>query len=347
MKKLLSLILATAAIATGFGGCSGASSSSGAAQQASSEDPITLKLTHSLSTTSQYQAGAEYFKQLVEERSGGAITVEIYPNAQLGAERDTFEGLTLGTVDIALGTASVLGQTFTMDTDVFSLPFLCNDSEEFYALLDSDLAKEIFSGTADHGAEVLTCYDSGFRQLSNGVRPVNGVADCAGLKIRTPESSMYVDTMEALGISPSTLAWSEVFSALQTGVVDGQETPIAVFTSSGLGEVQKHFAFINYMNDPIAMVASTSFLSKLTEEQQQLIREAAYESAVYEREWLADYEASCIQENEETFGVAFTYPDTAEFQERVTGVYESYGNQELLAQVQEFLASARGAEETT
>ena len=120
-----------------------------------------------------------------------------------------------------------------------------------------------------------------------------------------------------------------------------------MFTSSGLGEVQKHFAFINYMNDPIAMVASTSFLSKLTEEQQQLIREAAYESAVYEREWLADYEASCIQENEETFGVAFTYPDTAEFQERVTGVYESYGNQELLAQVQEFLASARGAEETT
>lgn len=304
-----------------------------------SGESITLKLTHSLSTSSQYQAGAEYFKQLVEERTNGAIVVEIYPSAQLGAERDTFEGLSIGTVDIALGTASVLGQTFTLDTDVFSLPFLYSDSEELYTLLDSDLADEIFSGAANYGAEVLTCYDSGFRQLSNAKRPVNSVADCKGLKIRTPESSMYVDTMEAIGISPSTLAWSEVFSALQTGVVDGQETPLAVFTSSGLGEVQKYFAFINYMDDPIAMVASTAFMNKLSAEQQEIVREAAYESAVYEREWLAEYEKSCIAQNEKDFGVEFTYPDTNEFKELVGGVYASYGNQELLAKVQDFIAA--------
>lgn len=342
MKKFASLFFALVLIAVILSGCGGTTNSTDKSTEPVSDDTqeaITLKLTHSLSTTSQYQAGAEYFKKLVEDRTGGAVLVEIYPSAQLGAERDTFEGLSIGTVDIALGTASVLGQTFSLDTDVFSLPFLFSNSTELYTLLDSDLADEIFSGTTSHGAEVLTCYDSGFRQLSNNTRPVNSVADCKGLKIRTPESSMYVDTMESLGISPSTLAWSEVFSALQTGVVDGQETPIAVFTSSGLGEVQKYFAFINYMDDPIAMVASTSFLSKLNSEQQQIIRDAAYESAVYEREWLADYEQSCIAENEEQFGVEFTYPDTNEFKALVSGVYDSYSNQELLSKVQEFIAS--------
>lgn len=348
MKKRVSFILVLLLVLalTGCGGKSGETNGGNTGDafpsvstpaSSSQGGTITLKLTHSLSTSSQYQAGAEYFKELVEERSGGQITVEIYPNAQLGAERDTFEALQLGTVDIALGTCGVLGQTFTLDTDVFSLPFLFSDGEALYNLLDSDLATEIFSGTANNGAEVLTCYDSGFRQLSNSIRPINSVADCAGLKIRTPESSMYVDTMEALGISPSTLAWSEVFSALQTHVVDGQETPIAVFTSSGLGEVNQYFAFINYMDDPIAMVASTSFMNKLTDEQQQIIREAAYESAVYERQWLADYEKSCVDSLTADFGVEFTYPDTSEFQALVGGVYDSYQNQELLAKVQAFL----------
>ena len=350
MKKRLSFILALMLALTlaGCGGASGgtsggsaapadASSSESAPSGSAPAGAVTLKLTHSLSTSAQYQAGAEHFKELVEERTGGAIAVEIYPNAQLGAERDTFEALQLGTVDIALGTCGVLGQTFTLDTDVFSLPFLFSDSEALYGLLDSDLAAEIFSGTAKNGAEVLACYDSGFRQLSNSVRPIHSVADCAGLKIRTPESSMYVDTMEALGISPSTLAWSEVFSALQTHVVDGQETPIAVFTSSGLGEVNQYFAFTNYMDDPIAMVASTNFMNKLTDEQQQIIREAAYESAVYERQWLADYEKSCVDSLTADFGVEFTYPDTSEFQALVGGVYDSYQNQELLAKVQAFL----------
>ena len=342
MKKLFILVL-TLAMLLSLAAC-GSNTTSPPAGSTDNDNntpakTITLKLTHSLSTTSQYQAGAEYFKKLVEDRTNGAIVVEIYPSAQLGAERDTFEALQLGTVDIALGTCGVLGQTFSLDTDVFSLPFLFASSEDLYNLLDSDLATEIFSGTAANGAEVLTCYDSGFRQLSNSVRPVNSVSDCAGLKIRTPESSMYVDTMEALGISPSTLAWSEVFSALQTGVVDGQETPIAVFASSGLGEVNKYFAFTNYMDDPIAMVASNIFMNKLSAEQQDIIRDAAYESAVYEREWLASYEKDCVDSLSSEFGVEFTYPDTSEFQAKVGNVYAAYKNQELLAKVQDFLAN--------
>lgn len=335
MKKLLTLILAMAMMLS-LVAC-GDTSSTDNVDGDSSTEAIHITLTHSLSTDSQYQAGAEEFKRLVEERTDGAIIVDIYPSAQMGAERDTFEGLQLGTISIAIGTASVLGQTFALDTNVFSLPFLFSDSTELYDLLDSDLAKEIFSGTEAYGAEVLTCYDSGFRQLSNSKRPINSVEDCAGLKIRTPESSMYVDTMKALGISATTLAWSEVPSALQTGVVDGQETPLAVFTSSGLGESQKYFAFINYMDDPIAMVASTAFMNRLSEEQQTIIREAAYESAVYERQWLADYEKSCVDSLVEKYGCEFTYPDTSEFQALVGDVYDSYSNQELLQKVLDYL----------
>jgi tripartite ATP-independent transporter DctP family solute receptor len=314
-----------------------------ASSTVSSDDVIIAKLSHSLTETSSYQAGAEYFKQLVEEGTEGRVQIEIYPNNQLGAERDSFEGLTIGTIDIAFGTSSVMAQTFSISTDVFGLPFLCQNSDELYALLDSDVAEEIFSATQSVGVEVLTCYDTGFRQLSNNVRPVNTLEDVKGLKIRCPQSEVYTETLSLLGASPTALAWSELFSALQTGVVDGQETGVTITETNGLGEVLKYYAYTNYMDDPIVFAVSDAFMNKLSAEDQQVVREAAYQSAVYERQWLADNEAECAKILADEWGIEFTTPtDLDEWKAAVSSIYEEYADQDTLKKVQDFLASYSG-----
>lgn len=345
---LLAVILAAMLLFTGCGGGNAGNaggSDAGTAENNQTEpdqttnEPIVAKLSHSLSTTSQYQAGAERFKELVEERTGGAIKIEIYPNNQLGAERECFEGQNLGTIEFALGTGAVLGQVCNIDSDIFSLPWLTSSEDDFFALMDSDLADEICAGSSAYGIEVMTAYNAGFRQLSNSKRPVNSIDDVKGLKIRCPESDMYIKTMEAIGISPTPLAWSDVFSSLQTGMIDGQETPVMVFCTNGLPEVQPYLAITNYMNDPILFTVSNSFMEKLTEEQREIVRAAAQESAEYERQYVRDNEQELLTQAIEDWGLEVTYPDVAPFQEAVKSVHESYKNQELLARVNEFLAA--------
>lgn len=371
MKKVFTILLCVFMIGTLMAGCangntSGTSTSeSAAAETASAEtsaetsadttaesadtsaaasgDVVVAKLSHSLTETSSYQAGAEYFKKLVEEGTDGRVEIEIYPNNQLGAERDSFEGLTIGTIDIAFGTSSVMAQTFSISTDVFGLPFLCENSDQLYALLDSDVAKDIFSATKNMGVEILTCYDTGFRQLSNNVRPVNTLADVKGLKIRCPQSEVYTETLSLLGAAPTALAWSELFSALQTGVVDGQETGVTITDTNGLGEVLKYFAYTNYMDDPIAFAVSDAFMNKLSAEDQQVVRDAAYQSAVYERQWLADNETTCAQDLTDKWGIEFTHPsDLDQWKAAVSSIYDKYADQDTLKKVQDFLASNNG-----
>lgn len=301
--------------------------------------PKVAKLTHSLSAKSHYQVGAEKFKELVESRTGGGIEIEIYPAAQLGAERDSFEGLSMGIIEFAIGTSSLLGQTYQIHTDVFALPWLYANSEQMFKLLDSDVGKNIYASSKPHGIEVLTCYASGFRQLSNSVRPVNTIEDVKGLKIRTPEAAVYVNTMEAIGASPTPLAWSEVFSALQTGVVDGQETPMSVFLSDNLGEVQKYFAFTNYMVDPIIFAVSNNFMGQLSPEEQKIVRDSAYEAALHERAFIDDLEQKGVAIMEKEYGVAVTYPDPEAFKKAVQPLYDAYRDQTALKQVQAFLTA--------
>ena len=309
-----------------------------AMQAARAGSPITAKLAHSLSATSHYQVGAEKFKELVESRTNGAVAIEIYPATQLGAERDLFEGLSMGTIEFSIGTSAVLGQTFQVTTDIFAMPWLYSSSEQFYKFMDSDLAKKIYSPLMNNGLEVLACYGSGFRQLSNNVRPINTLEDVKGLKIRCPEAAIYINTFEAIGIAPTPLAWTEVFSGLQTGVIDGQETPMSVFLSDNLGEVQKYFAFTNYMIDPIIFAVSSRFLDSLTPEQQQIVRDSAYEAAVHERRYIDELEERGVGIMEKDFNVQVTRPDPAPFQAAVKPLYDTYRDQELLREVMDFLA---------
>lgn len=346
LKRLLGLIMVPALIAAVVAGCgSGTPSGTTANNSGNSNspsgpaaDPIVIKFAHSVSSDSHYHVGAEKFKELVEERTNGAIRVDIYPSAQLGAEREVFEAMSLGNVEMCIGIDSVLAQSFGHDEyNMLLMPFLTGNTTELYGLWDSDLVKNMFEASKADNIEVLTTYNNGYRNLSNSVRPINSIDDVKGLKVRTPESSLYIDTWNALGAAPSSLAWSEVYSALQTGVMDGQEAPTMVFYTDGIYETQKYVAMLNYMNDPLLVCVSTEFMASLPEEYQKIIREAAVESAAVEREYHDATLDSIIQTLQDEYGLEFTYPDLAPFQGALQAVYAGFAHTALLQEAQDLI----------
>ena len=293
---------------------------------------ITAKMGHVVATDSAYHYGAETFARLVNEKSAGTIQIEIYPNSQLGGDRDLLEGLSMNSVQFSLPGGLTLAQ-YEPSIGVFSMPFLYETREDAYKVLDGDLAEEVFSTTIDHGFRVLGCIEKGFNQLATRETPINSLEDVQGMKIRVPESELYMQTWELLGAAPTPMAWNEVFSALQTGVVDGEEAPLSSFAASGFGEVAQHFAYINYLYDPVCITVSEAFYQSLTEEQQQILQEAAVETREIQRAWVVEDDLKKEEDLRENFGVTFYNPDLAAFQEAVQPLYDEFEDQELLNQV--------------
>lgn len=312
------------------------------AEEGSSENAVdtshaeyTAKLGHSQVTASPVHEGALYFAKLVAEKTDGRVSIEVYPSAQLGAERDLIESAGMGAVEMGLSVGSVCAQ-FQPGVDVICLPFLFETKEDVYSILDGDVGKQIFSVMENSNVTVLSHFENGFRQLGTN-REIQSIDDLKGLKLRTPEGDIYVQTWGALGVNVTSTPWNETFTALQTGVVDGEEAPLAIFSSAGFGEVTKHFAYINYMYDPLVLYVSSSWLSSLPDDLRTAVEEAAAEAAVYQRKLVTEQEETAEKELSETWGMTFTHPDLEPFQTAVQAVYDSYKYQDNLALVREAL----------
>ena len=169
-------------------------------------------------------------------------------------------------------------------------------------------------------------WENGFREMTNSKHPINSVADCAGLKIRCMENQVHMDAFSALGMDPTPMAWSEVFTALQQGVIDGQENPIAVIYSNAVYEAQDYLAITNHVYSPSMILFSKPVFEGLDPAYQTALLEAAQEAAAYERSACEDSEAEQIAEMEAA-GLEVTYPDTTEFQAAMAPVYEKYADQ--------------------
>ena len=330
MKKAISLVLALCMIlslaACGQRTDDNASTpdNTGTAEKA----VITGSISHSSAPDSTYDIGAHYFADLVKEYTDGTVILEIYPSAQLGSDKEAFEGHRMGSVDFSMPGASMLSQ-YKENIAVFNLPFLFSSREDAYKVLDSELADEIYSSTEEVGVKVLASFESGFRQVASAKKPIESLADLKGQKIRVPDGDIYVNTWRALGVSPTVLGWNDVFSGLQTGIIDGEEAPMSSFDSAGFSEIVKYFSFINYMYDPVTLCVSTMFWDKLDADQQAAVQKAAKEAAAYEREYCANLEKD-LQAKLEGEGVTFYNPDLTEFQNAVQSVYNSYADQETL-----------------
>lgn len=329
MKKIVTMFLSLAMVLS-LAACGGSSApaDSGDADTGdttSGEDTIVLRASHSTAITHPYQLGLERFAELVSEKTNGAVQIDIFHSAQLGDERANIEDLQMGTLDIAVTSTGPLGN-FVSDYLILDLPFLFTSYEHAHAVLDGEIGQNLIAKLDDVGIVGGAFWENGFREMTNSKHPINSVADCAGLKLRCMENQVHMDAFSALGMDPTPMAWSEVFTALQQGVIDGQENPIAVIYSNAVYEAQQYLAITNHVYSPSLILFSKTVFDSLDPAYQTALMEAAQEAADYERSCCEDSEAEQIAEMEAA-GVEVTYPDVAEFQAAMSPVYEKYAEQ--------------------
>jgi tripartite ATP-independent periplasmic transporter solute receptor, DctP family len=199
------------------------------------EPVVVLKAGHAVDPSHPYHRGLVEFARLIENRTNGKYRIDLYPSAQLGNERDMIEGLQLGTLDLVVTSTGPVSN-FVPRMGVVDLPYLFKNRQHAYTVLDGPIGESLLEGFKGNGIVGLAFWENGFRCLTNSRRPIKTPEDVKGLKIRTMEN---IATFKCLGASPTPMAWSEVFTSLQQGVLDGQENPISIIYHQRIYEVQK------------------------------------------------------------------------------------------------------------
>ncbi|WP_180951101.1 TRAP transporter substrate-binding protein DctP [Marasmitruncus massiliensis] len=268
-----------------------------------------LKAGHVLSTEHPYQSGLEKLDELLNERTNGEVRVEIYPSSQLGNERDLFEGCQLGTVDLALGATAPLAN-FIEGFTVFDLPYLFASKDEAYKALDGEWGKNKMDTLESVDMIGLAFWECGYFDVINSNRSIKEIKDYDGLSIRVMENNVFMATMSALGINPVPMAWSEVFTSIQNGTVDGTSNPIATIYSSNIHTIAKYFTIANMIYSPTPLIMSKATYDSLPAEYQQILRDAAQEVALYERSLVSDMEDTALVEMEKAGTEIIKFDDT-------------------------------------
>ena len=231
-------------------------------------------------------ASARKFAELVEQKSDGKIRVEVFPGGQLGAEIDQLSSLQMGTLDIATTGTNVLPEFGIKKLSAFALPYVFRNDDHFWNVIESDFAQKLLTEEpVKVGSKMIGLFylDMGPRNFFTRT-PVNSIGDMRGLKIRTPSSKIMIDTVAALGASPTPLSYSELYSAIQTGTVDGGENALEGYNTSKLYEVAPYCILDGHTRVPMLALMSESVWNKLGEENQQIIREAALETQNFNKE---------------------------------------------------------------
>jgi TRAP-type transport system periplasmic protein len=242
-----------------------------------------LRFAHTQPTSDTHHLAAERFAEIVEERSGGDLRVDIHPAGELGNDPSILEGARLGTIDIAQ-TGNPFYTRFVPKLNVLDLPFLFADYDHVYAAIDGPIGDELLAELDDHGLKGLTFWEIGFRKLTNNQRAVSTPEDVKGLKIRTTPNPAHVQAFELLGAIPTPMPFTEVYLALETGTVDGQENPLNIIRSNQFQEVQDHLSYTDHAYTVSIVSMNRGKFDGLPEEQQQILLEAAQEAATYQRD---------------------------------------------------------------
>lgn len=233
-----------------------------------------LNFAHTTAKNSHYSLGVQAFGEKLEELSGGKYQIREQAAGALGGERDLIEGLQIGSVELVISSTGPLGN-FVPETLVLDLPFLFEDYAAARSILDGEIGQGLLEKVSDNGLVALAWSENGFRHITNSAHPVTKPEDLAGLKIRTMENPVHMRAFEAAGAAPTPMAFPEVFAALQQHVVDGQENPIPVITSSNFWEVQDHLTLSGHVYSPAIILASPTIWDGLSEEEQGWFEEAA------------------------------------------------------------------------
>lgn len=318
MKRIFVLLL-VCVLALSFAFAGGASDSSG---------PKVIKVAHYYAESHPLNiALQEVFKPMVEEESGGRFQVQIYPNNTLGAEKEFMEATKIGTVEMCIAGNTISDQFPKFK--IINFPWVFSDIDSSYVVLsDPEVQNSIFEDALSVNMVGKGFVLNGVRAVSNNVRPINTVADCQGIKLRLPEVSQFVDNGRALGFNVVTMSMSEIFTALQQGVIDGQENPPTTLLTSGWYEVQKYLSMTNHQITYDWIAFSKTFWDSLSAEDQALLEKACKAFADAEVEMYKESSADDIQKLIDN-GVTvneISEENMAEFRAIGEGVIEKYAN---------------------
>lgn len=290
---------------------------------ASAQAQIPIRIGYATPANGAHAAAARGFEEALEELAPGRFTIEHFPGGSLGGERELAEALQLGSLEMAVIGSSVLGN-FVPEMMVTELPFLFRSTEHARAVLDGDVGKDLLTGLEQAGIVGLGFGEIGFRHTTNSKRPIRSVEDLEGLKIRTVENPVPLAAWRALGALPTPMAFPEVYSALQQGIIDGQENPISIIIPSKLYEPNKYLSLTRHGFTPIVLLFSKSIMDGYSEADQEAIRKAARAGVEANRRFVDQAEKDGLAELE-SMGVEIVRDiDTTEFEARTQSVYKQY-----------------------
>lgn len=285
----------------------------------------TLQLAHNAAEGNPKWDASELFAELVEEKTGGEIIVDVGGNAQYGDDVEALTQMRLGSLAFSAnsqGTTSGVIPQFS----ILGLPFLFDSLPTAWRVMDGEVGDELKQLAEEQGLVLLALWDNGIRNVSNNVRPIETPDDLDGIKIRTPPDPVTVDIFEALGANPTPMNFSELYIALQQGVVDGQENPLMNIYSSKLHEVQDYISLTGHKYESTPLLMSKVVWDSLSSEDQQAVQEAAVEAGEFNRQASLEADENLRSAMEEE-GVEFNEVDKAPFIEATQSVYDDWREQ--------------------
>lgn len=285
-----------------------------------------VTIGHTQSATSHYGVGAEAFFDTLEELSDGEWTGEQAAAGALGGERDMIEGLQIGSLDLVISSTGPLGN-FVPETYALDLPFLFRDYEHARKTLDGEIGQELLDKIGENNLVGLAWSENGFRHVTNSQHSVETPEDLEGLKLRTMENQVHMQAFEEMGAEPTPMAFPELFTALQQGVVDGQENPVTVISAANFWEVQDYASLTGHVYSPSVILASPILWDGLSNEEKGWFREAAAASAEATRQEVSRLEQEGIDLMRENGMEVVTEIDKEPFAERAREAYGIYTNE--------------------
>lgn len=300
MKKLLGLGLVLTLAVGMISGCGSSSSSSSSSDSSSGDaETVVIQMGHANpgKENDPYNKYCTLFGEHLSELSGGKYQVEVLADGQLGGERDMYEGLQMGTIDAALVTTMVVAN-FVPEYQFLDLPYLFRSYDDVHTILDNeDIMADIEAKSYDnYNVKILGYGENGFRKVLNSNGPINSLEDFKGMKIRTPESSTYLDAFRAVGANPTAMAFSELYTGLSQKTIDGLELPVASINTKKFYEVADYLSATDHMFTAYAVCISGNFWNKLTEEEQAWFQEAADLATEEERVHVQNVEQQFLDE---------------------------------------------------
>lgn len=279
---------------------------------------------HGANPTNPRYIAAEKWAELFSACTGGVETVNLAPSATMGNDVEMLTSAIAGVIQVSANSQGAMSQ-IVPEIGLLGLPFLFKDLPTAWGVLDGDVGDMIDARAQDSGLKVLGFWDNGIRNVTHTTKNVSTPADLSGMKIRTPPDQMTLDIFEALGAAPAPLAWSELPTALQSGVFDGQENPLVNIHSAKLHEITPYVTLTGHKYESTPVVAGLAWWSGLDEATQNCALSATAEAGKLQRQMVADSDAE-LRPAMEAEGATFAEADKAAYQAATASVYDKYSN---------------------